>query len=144
MKRIVFILMIFFVSLQAQFFEDYKEFARLMNYELDYEKARQKALQEHKKLLVVYVKEGCPFCHKMLEKLLIDKYVRNYIRQNFVPLILNKHLSEYIPPYLKTQFAPITYIIDPKTQKIEQTIMGYMEPEQYLWQFPSYKQTKVK
>ncbi len=123
------------MALFANLFSDYRSFAQFMGYETDYEVALQKARKSGKKLLVVYVKEGCPYCQKMEDELLTEKYVREYIKENFVALILNKHLSKNIPKQLKAPFAPITYIIDPKTQKIEKVIMGYMEPEQYLWQF---------
>ena len=84
------------LSLEANFFEDYKDFARLMRYETNYEKARTKAIKERKMLFVLYVKEGCPFCTKLEEEVLTDKDVRNYVKKHYVPLIVNEyhHFSE--------------------------------------------------
>jgi len=134
-KKLLVLLMFGTIPLFANLFSDYRSFAQFMGYETEYETALKKARKSGKKLLVVYVKEGCPFCQKMEDELLTEQYVRRYIKKHFVPLILNRDLSKYIPKNLKAPFAPITYVIDPKTQKVEKRIMGYMESEQYLWQF---------
>ena len=120
--------------LQANIFEDYKDFAKLMQYELDYEKARQKAIAQHKPLLVLYVKDGCPFCTKLEEEVLTDRHVRNYIKKHYVPAIVNEYHRNF-PAFLLSYIAPVTYIIEPKSQKIVKKIIGYMEVDQYLWQF---------
>ncbi len=123
------------MTLQANFFQDYMEFAEALGYETNYEKALQKAQKEHKKLFVFYMKGGCPYCHKMIDEVLTEKYVRTYINQNFVKLILHREDSPEIPKQFRRLFAPISFIVDPKTGKIEKEILGYMDPEQYLWQF---------
>ncbi|NPA66087.1 MAG: thioredoxin fold domain-containing protein [Epsilonproteobacteria bacterium] len=133
MKFLV-ILFLFFSSLNAQFFEDYKDFAQLMKYETDYDTARKKALQEKKLLFVFFVKDGCPFCSKMEDEILTDKDVRKYIKQNYIPLVINQYDGRY-PKFLDSYIAPVSYVIDPKDEKIVRKIVGYMEVDQYLWQF---------
>lgn len=134
MFRVLLLFLLFVQFAQANIFEDYKDFAHLMKYELDYKKARQKAIEEKKPLFVLYVKEGCPFCSKLEEEVLTDRYVREFIKKNYVPLIVNEYHKNF-PDYLDSYIAPVTYIIDPKEEKIIKKIVGYMEVDQYLWQF---------
>ncbi|SFV52405.1 hypothetical protein MNB_SM-7-1252 [hydrothermal vent metagenome] len=130
--RFLLLFALFFSSLYAGIFEDYKDFARLMKYERNYETA--KALKEKKLLFVLYVKDGCPFCSRLEEEVLTDRHVRAYIDKHFVPTIINEYDKGY-PKFLYSSFAPISYIIYPKTDKVLKRIVGYMEVDQYLWQF---------
>ncbi len=132
--RFFLLFLLLFASLQANIFEDYKDFARLMKYERDYETARKRAIEEKKLLFVLYVKDGCPFCSRLEEEVLTNRHVRKYINENFVPAIINEYDKGY-PKFLYSSFAPISYIIDPKTNKVLKKIIGYMEVDQYLWQF---------
>ena len=119
---------------QAEIFEDYRDFARLMGYERSYDNAKRRALQENKALFVLYVKDGCPFCTRLEEEVLTDKAVRDYIKARFIPVIINEYDKGY-PKFLYSYIAPVSYIIDPKSDKIIKKIIGYMEVDQYLWQF---------
>ena len=105
-----------------------------MKYERNYDAARAKALKEKKLLFVLYVKDGCPFCTRLEEEVLTDRHVRKYINENFVPVIINEYDKGY-PKFLYSYIAPVSYVIDPKTNKILKKIIGYMEVDQYLWQF---------
>ena len=132
--RFFLLFLLLFGSLHANIFEDYKDFARLMQYERDYETARAKAIKEKKLLFVLYVKDGCPFCSRLEEEVLTDRHVRAYINKNFVPAIINEYDKGY-PKFLYSYIAPVSYVIDPKTNKVLKKIIGYMEVDQYLWQF---------
>ena len=132
--RFFLLFILLFGALKANIFEDYKDFARLMKYERNYEKAREKAIKAKKLLFVLYVKDGCPFCTRLEEEILTDRDVRNYINKNFVPAIINEYDKGY-PKFLYSYIAPVSYVIDPKSNKVLKKIIGYMEAEQYLWQF---------
>jgi len=134
MFKILLAVFLFFSVLQAQFFEDYKDFAKLMKYETSYERARETAIKEKKLLFVLFVKDGCPFCSKLEDNILTDKDVRKYIKKHYVALIINQNDGKY-PKFLDSYIAPVSYVIDPKSQKVLRKIVGYMEVDQYLWQF---------
>ncbi len=134
MRLVLLFFLLFYQVASANIFEDYKDFARLMKYELDYDKARKRAIEEKKQLFVLYVKEGCPFCTKLEEEVLTDRYVREFIKKNYVALIVNEYHKNF-PDYLLSSIAPVSYIIDPKTERIVKKFVGYMEVDQYLWQF---------
>ena len=132
--RLFLLIALFLSALHANIFEDYKDFARLMKYERDYETARKRAVAEGKLLFVLYVKDGCPFCSRLEEEVLTDRDVRNYINKNFVPAIVNEYDKGY-PKFLYSYIAPVSYVIDPKSNRVLRKIVGYMEVDQYLWQF---------
>ena len=95
-------------------------------------KALAKAKKEHKPLFMVVVTNGCPFCEKLMDRILTKDYVREYIGKKYVTLIMNKERQKVPKKYLRP-FEPVTYIIDPESEQIIDEIDGYMEEEHYLW-----------
>jgi thioredoxin-related protein len=130
MMRFIVSLLIVTLSLYA----DFRAFAKKYGYGTNYKTALQKARTLHKPLFVVVIKGGCPYCVKMENEVLNDPDVNSYIHKNFVPLILKRRVSE-IPKQLSFPFTPVSFVIDAKSERILRTIIGYMEIEQYLWQF---------
>jgi len=128
--RLLFLLLFMTLSL----FADYKEFAKKYGYATDYKVALQKAKKMEKPLFVLIVKGGCPYCVKMENEVLSDPDVDAYIQKNFVPVILKRGVNE-IPKYLHFPFMPVSFVIEAKSERTLQTIVGYMKPEQFLWQF---------
>ena len=131
MKKL-FLLFAISVSLHAYFWDDYKVFAKYMGYETNYEKALAKAKKAHKPLFMVVITDGCPFCEKLMDNILTKDYVREYIAKKYITLIMNKE-EQKVPQKFIRPFQPVTYIVDPKTQRIIDEIDGYMEEEHYLW-----------
>jgi len=130
--RLLLTLLFSTLSLQAYFWDDYKVFAKYMHYETNYDKALQKAKNEHKPLFMVVVTNGCPFCEKLMDRILTKDYVREYIGKKYVTLIMNKEQQKVPTKYLRL-FEPVTYIIDPDSEQIIDEIDGYMQEEYYLW-----------
>lgn len=119
-------------SLYGAFWDDSEVFAKYMHYETSYDKALHRAQKEDKPLFMVVVTDGCPFCEKLMDRILTKDYVREYIAKKYVPLIMNKE-RQRVPKKFLRPFEPVTYIIDPKSGQIIDEIDGYMEEEHYLW-----------
>ena len=119
-------------SLHAAFWDDYEIFAKYMHYETNYGKALARAQKENKPLFMVVVTDGCPFCEKLMDRILTKDYVREFIAHKYVPLIMNKE-RQHVPKKFLRPFEPVTYIIDPASGQIVDEIDGYMEEEHYLW-----------
>lgn len=131
--KIIAFLVLFISSLQAYQWDDYDEFAQYVGYERDYHKAIEIAKKEKKDLYVIEVSEGCPFCHRLVNEILIKKGVREYIEKKYVKLLINRDLDKNFPKNLRRPFTPVTYIIDAQTGQIIDEIDGWMEEENYLW-----------
>ena len=132
MTRIMILAMVCALSLHAAFWDDYKMFAKYMHYETDYSKALAKAKKANKPLFMVVVTDGCPFCEKLMDRILTKDYVRKYISKKYVTLIMNKEEQKVPKKYLRP-FEPVTYIIDPQSEQIIDELDGYMEERYYLW-----------
>lgn len=130
--RIAIVVLLGALSLHAAFWDDYEMFAKYMHYETDYSKALKKAKKENKPLFMVVVTDGCPFCEKLMDRILTKDYVRKYIGKKYVTLIMNKERQQVPKRYLRP-FEPVTYIVDPESEQIMDEIDGYMEEEHYLW-----------
>ncbi len=132
MVRVLIAIALTILSLQAAFWDDYEIFAKYMHYETNYEKALARAQKENKPLFMVVVTDGCPFCEKLMDRILTKDYVREFIAKKYVPLIMNKE-RQRVPKKFLRPFEPVTYIVDPASEQIVDEIDGYMEEEHYLW-----------
>ncbi len=130
--RNIMIILLYTLSLHAAFWDDYKMFAKYMHYETNYDTALAKAKKEHKPLFMVVVTDGCPFCEKLMDRILTKDYVREYISKKYVTLIMNKEKQKVPKKYIRP-FEPVTYIIDPQSEQIIDELDGYMEERYYLW-----------
>ena len=133
--KIVAFCFVFVLPLHAFEWDDYDQFAQYLGYERDYNKALHIAKEQNKDLFVIEVSDGCPFCHKLINKILTKKGVREYINKNYVKLLINRDQDKNFPAHLRRPFVPVTYIIDAQTQQIIDEIDGWMEEDNYLWHF---------
>lgn len=111
--------------------QSYKEFAKEMGYETNYNIALKKAKDENKELMVVIITNNCPWCIRFEKTTLSDKKIDELIKKRYIPLILNKKEGGF-PPYLNTPIVPTTYIIDPKDEKSDYERMGFMDKAEFL------------
>ena len=74
-------------------------FANSINFEKDSDTAKQKAITEHKKLMIMYSSPTCPECNYMKKKVLKDDQITSYVNENFVSVIMDIHEDEKILPY---------------------------------------------
>lgn len=121
------------ITLYANYWDDYNLFAQYMGYERDYNKAINIAKKEHKDLLVIFVSDGCPFCHRLVDTILTKKDIRDYINKKYIKVLINRDTDKNIPKKLIRPFSPVTYIIDAPSGQIIDEIDGWQEEESYLW-----------
>ena len=74
-------------------------FANSINYEKDLDTAKQKAITENMKLMIMYSSPTCPECNYMKKKVLKDEQIVSYVNENFVSVIMDIHEDEKILPY---------------------------------------------
>ena len=133
MKKILLLSSLCLISVQAFQWDSYDQFAEYMHYEREYNKAIKMAQKNHKNLFVIEVSESCPFCHKLINEVLVKRSVREYIEKKYIKLIINRDTDANFPKYLERSFTPVTYIIDFSTGYIIDEIDGWMEEDSYLW-----------
>lgn len=74
-------------------------FASSINFEKDLDSAKQKAITENKKLMIMYSTPTCPECNYMKKKVLKDEQIVSYVNDNFVSVIMDINDDEKILPY---------------------------------------------
>lgn len=106
------------------FGNNYKEFAKKVNYEIDYKVALQKAKEEKKDLMLFMVANFCPWCIKF-EKLVLKKERYNkMIHKKYIPVIINREEKNF-PKKFDTPIVPTAYFVDYKTEEIKEKVVGY-------------------
>jgi thioredoxin-related protein len=109
----------------------YKDFAKDMNYETDYNTALQKAKKEKKDIMFVVVANFCPWCQK-LEKLVLSRdSVNAKIHEKYIPLIMNREIPEF-PKKFDSPIIPTMYFVDYKDESVKAKVIGYNNRHDFL------------
>ena len=103
----------------------HESFSKEMQYETDYALALNRAKKENKPLMVFMSTSYCPWCRKLESQILAKEGINKKIHEKYVPLMLNLDKKKF-PAYLaKTKITPALYIVNAKSEKIEEKFVGY-------------------
>jgi thioredoxin-related protein len=125
------IMMILVLSSLALFGADYKAFAEKMRYETSYDKAFERAKKENKKVFFLMITNYCPWCSKLEKRVLVKQEVDKAIKENYVPLIINKEEKNF-PSIYKAAFTPVIFFVDAKSEEVSYTQVGYLKKSELL------------
>ncbi|MDZ7818564.1 MAG: thioredoxin family protein [Aliarcobacter sp.] len=106
-------------------------FANSINFEKDLDSAKQKAISENKKLMIMYSTPTCPECNYMKKKVLKDEKIVSYVNENFVSVIMDIHEDEKILPY-KFIGIPTFYFANASNMELIGKKIGGTREEQFL------------
>lgn len=110
----------------------HENFAKVMDYETNYQTALSKAQKENKPLLLFMTTSYCPWCRKLEDRLLSQPKINAKIHQRYIPVTLNLDKDNYPKPFGKTRFTPIIYIVDAKRQTIVHQFVGYSAKDAFI------------
>ena len=113
------------------FAQGYKEFAKKMGYETNYEIALQRAKNEKKELFIVMITNYCPWCSKFEKKTLSDSKVHRAIKLKYIPLIINKEEKKF-PSYLSTTMVPTVFFVKAHEEKSFHESVGFLNKVDFL------------
>ncbi|MDR2905658.1 MAG: DUF255 domain-containing protein [Helicobacteraceae bacterium] len=99
----------------------------------NYGAALEKAREENKKVLVVVMRQSCPWCRKLINETLPAEAIDAKIQAEFVPLMLDTENNprEVDRSRLRAESVPASYILNPSGE-IVNAQMGYLQPMQYM------------
>ena len=106
-------------------------FAVGINFEKDLDTAKQKAISQNKKLMIMYSTPTCPECNYMKKKVFKDKEIISYANENFVSVIMDIKEDEKTLPY-KFIGIPTVYFADAKNMKLLSEKIGGTREAQFL------------
>jgi thioredoxin-related protein len=119
------------LSSLALFGADYKVFAEKMRYETSYDKAFERAKKENKKVFFLMITNYCPWCSKLEKRVLVKQEIDKAIKENYVPLIINKEEKNF-PSKYKAAFTPVIFFVDAKSEEVSYTQVGYLKKSELL------------
>jgi len=122
MKKIVLLLLMTLIL----FGSNAKDAAFMLDYKEVYKVALDEAKKEHKVLMMVIVKEPCPYCDKLVENTLDSKSIKAKLK-NFVPLIIS--YDDSYPDEFRPPFRPMTLFINPDDSSVLKRLAGYRDVE---------------
>lgn len=120
MKKIILLLLITLTLFGA----NAKDAAFLLDYNEVYAQALTQAKKEHKVLMMVIVKEPCPYCDKLVDNTLDTSAVKAKLK-NFVPLVI-AHDGKY-PDKFRPPVRPVTLFINPDDSTVLHALYGYRD-----------------
>ena len=110
----------------------HETFDKDMAYENNYERALLKAKKEAKDLMVFMTTSYCPWCRKLENKILSQEHIDKKIKATHVPVVLNYDKKEFPKELGKIRVTPTLYVLNAKTQKIEETFIGFSSRNRFL------------
>jgi thiol-disulfide isomerase/thioredoxin len=83
----------------------------------DYDRAHQKALREHKKMLVYLIQPKCTPCKLILKEALMDHPYIDRLNQNFISVIVNyTNIRDFPNELYYSNEYPALFFVDEKTE----------------------------
>lgn len=120
MKRIILLLLITLNLFGA----NAKDAAFRLDYKGVYAQALAQAKKEHKVLMMVIVKDPCPYCDMLVEDTLDTPAIKAKLK-DFIPLII-AHDGKY-PDRFRPPVRPVTLFINPDNSTVLYTLAGYRD-----------------
>lgn len=102
-----------------------------IRWETDLLKARAKALESDKPILIVFGAEWCTFCKKMEKTTLAEKEMVKAINERFVPVHLDFDKSKPIAEALKVKGIPSSIILSTNADVLSRKD-GFAKSEEYF------------
>ncbi len=118
--------MLFALSLHAN---EASVAAKKLGYINSFDKGIALAKKEHKMMMLVLVRDGCPWCKRLENDTLSDSFITDETK-NFVNVLIDR--TAKMPDYYRTPIVPVVYFIDPNTQESVFETAGYRDVGEFL------------
>lgn len=98
---------------------------------LEIKEASKKAIQEKKLILLTIESENCGYCIRMEKDVFEVQRVMKKIEKKYVHVKISEGI-EPIPSFLKLQYFPTNFIINPKNYKVIDEFPGYIKAKEFI------------
>jgi len=122
-------MMMFILSVCMLMAVNAEQAAKSLGYGTSYAEALKKAKKEDKMVMLIIVKEHCRYCEKLVKKTLVHPEVE-IEAEAFVPVIMEQDSD--LPEALSPKRVPMTFFIDPKTEKSVWEVIGFEESMEFV------------
>ena len=95
----------------------------------DFEKARVKAIEDKKELMVLLITPECSACKQMIHETFMDQEYIPYINEHYVAVLVIKDQKQSYPiELLYTQEYPALFFLDTQEVYTKEALYGYITP----------------
>ena len=102
-----------------------------VNWQPNYNTAKEEAKKSGKPMLVILVSHTCRWCRKLENRTLQNPKIVNYVNNFFVPVIVYRGEGDY-PEFIRSSMIPTTFFLTPNEKMIMKPSVGYWEPIDYM------------
>lgn len=98
-----------------------------------WEAAFEKSYESNRPVLVVLMRQDCPYCQKLSSQTLSSTAIAEAIKAGFVPLYLDtdRHAEAIARSGLRAQGVPASFVVAPSGH-VKGYLMGYQPPMVYM------------
>ncbi len=97
----------------------------------NYDSALEEAKESKKYIFLIVTEQYCQWCEKLIDEVLQDREVGIKLIKNYIPIVVDR-TSDYYPSNIGVTGTPSVFIINPYSEKIIDTIVGYKNRDFYL------------
>ncbi len=110
----------------------HETFAQDMGYENNYAVALAKARKEGKPLFVFMTTAYCPWCRKLENRILSQGHIDKKIKEKHIAVMVNFDEKKFPKTLSAIAITPTLYVVNSKTEKIEETFVGFSSRNAFL------------
>ncbi|MBU0631787.1 thioredoxin family protein [bacterium] len=103
--------------------------AKKLGYINSFDEGIAKAKKEHKMMMLVLVRDGCPWCKRLENDTLSDSFITDETK-NFVNVLIDRNAK--MPDYYRTPIVPVVYFVNPNTKESMFETAGYRDVREFL------------
>jgi len=125
----------FFLFACTEFMEDYSSLYAQDDFfqsSKDLIEKKELALAKKQKILILVSKVGCQWCEKLNKDIKSNGKIIELIKSSYVFIKVDR--SEVDGTQFDSDVFPTTYVYNPKEEKTENEIYGYLPPERFILQ----------
>ncbi len=110
---------------------------------LEFEEDVNEAAEQHKRVMIYFHQEGCPYCAKLVDENFTNPQIESYVRQNFDGISINmwgdreiisiggrSYTEKTFAEALKVQYTPTILFLN-EQGKVILRLNGYYSPEKF-------------
>ena len=98
----------------------------------DYEEGLKQARQQNKPVLLAFYKLHTRFCTLMTQNTYNDPDVKEYVEENFIPILIDVDKRPEIAKEFNIAYYPTHYVKYPDGDKLAGPQMGYDLPQKFI------------
>ena len=104
--------------------------------------AWRKAQQQQRPILLYITMDNCLYCKRMQKETLADRQIQHAIRDEYVPVTIDRKLNKSLVRKLRVKIFPTTVVIDVNGRPLG-SFTGYADTAEFSKQLRDWRRTRM-